>query len=277
VSGQIPRLLRSIALVVAALPVLGISVGTPVDAAPVDDCLAAPNSPSPPGRHWYYKLDWDTQRKCWYLRAPARRSMSPASRSRPAAESAPTSMSSDDAGSLPSEVKVPADNPTAAPALESNPLQNTSSESHDQAAESGGAVVVWPDPPPVVATNNEARRTSVFSGEPSNNGKIPTIAIFLILALGLAVAALLARLVQNVTARRALAIDDQSRHEWRGDQGDDESVDEKRALVSALSRLGSLGSDNVSFPTAYEISKRKNKLAQLHQNLDRLLQSPTPA
>jgi hypothetical protein len=35
--------------------------------ARADDCIAAPNSPSPPGKHWYYRLDWATKRKCWYV------------------------------------------------------------------------------------------------------------------------------------------------------------------------------------------------------------------
>ena len=28
------------------------------------DCLAAPNSPAPEGKWWYYRLDWPTQRRC---------------------------------------------------------------------------------------------------------------------------------------------------------------------------------------------------------------------
>jgi hypothetical protein len=302
VSGQIPSLIRSIALVVATLPVLGMSIGTPVDAAHADDCLAAPNSPSPQGRHWYHRLDWETQRKCWYLRAPGHHSVSAPSRSTPAADSAPRPVRSADADSASSDVKVVAVNPTtaptttstgdkqrgaiAAPALELPPLQNSSSRSRDQAAESAAAVVTWPDPPSVVATSNDAERTSALSGEPSNNSKTPMMTIFPILALGLAVAAILARFVKDAAARRALVtvnhpelnlVDDQSQHEWRGDQGENESVDERCSLVSALSDQGLLGSENVSFQIAYEISERKDKLARLHQNLDRLLQSPTPA
>ena len=43
---------------------------SPSPTARADDCLAAPNSPAPQGSHWYYRLDWATQRKCWYVRAP---------------------------------------------------------------------------------------------------------------------------------------------------------------------------------------------------------------
>jgi hypothetical protein len=34
-----------------------------------DDCLSKPNTPSPPGTHWYYHVDRTTHRECWYLGA----------------------------------------------------------------------------------------------------------------------------------------------------------------------------------------------------------------
>jgi len=299
VSGKIPRLIRSVALVVAALPGFGMSVGTPADVAYAHNCLAAPNSPSPQGRHWYYRLDWATQRKCWYLRAPGHHSVLAPSRSIPTADSTPMSESSGDVDSASSDVKVLAVNPksapavtsttdkagsiTSAPALESPPPQNTPSQFGDQAAESAAPVVAWPDRPPVVALNDDAKRTSAFSGEPSNNGKSPMMIIFPILALGLTVAAILARFAKDAAWRRALVaighrksprFDDQSQYEWRADQSGNESFDEGGALVSALSELRSR---DVPFQIAYEINRRKDKLARLHQNLDRLLQSPTPA
>jgi hypothetical protein len=36
-------------------------------AARAADCLAGPNAQSPPGRHWYYRIDRASHRKCWYL------------------------------------------------------------------------------------------------------------------------------------------------------------------------------------------------------------------
>jgi hypothetical protein len=32
-----------------------------------DECLAGPNRSPPEGMHWYYRVDRDTHRKCWYL------------------------------------------------------------------------------------------------------------------------------------------------------------------------------------------------------------------
>ena len=37
--------------------------------AVADDCLASPNAVSPPGTHWYYRVDRATHRQCWYLGA----------------------------------------------------------------------------------------------------------------------------------------------------------------------------------------------------------------
>ena len=68
-SGQTSSLFGSISLV-ATLLVSAVGVGVPANAVRADDCLAAPYSPAPPGSHWYYRLDWATQRKCWYTRAP---------------------------------------------------------------------------------------------------------------------------------------------------------------------------------------------------------------
>ena len=292
-SGQIPGLIRSIAFVVATLPVVGLGIVAPADAVHADDCLAAPNAPSPQGRHWYYRLDWATQRKCWYLRAPSRHAVS--SRSISATGSPPMSVSSGDPDPVAPQVKMLTVKPaipsagdeavqrddTTAVALGSPALKNTPSRTRDQAAETPAALVAWPDPPPVVAANNDVER-SALSDEPSNNVKIPMMTIFPILALGLAVAAMLFRFFKD----RALVIiehlklnrsDDQPQHESFVDQAQNRPVDEKHALISALNGKGSPRSEAVSFPIVYEISKRKDRLARLHQNLDRLLQSPTPA
>jgi hypothetical protein len=62
------RLTGSIPFIATVL-IAALSVGTPTSTARAKDCLAAPNSPAPEGSWWYYRLDWPTQRKCWYLRA----------------------------------------------------------------------------------------------------------------------------------------------------------------------------------------------------------------
>jgi hypothetical protein len=37
------------------------------DTNKADECLAAPKGTTPPGGHWYYRLERGTKRKCWYL------------------------------------------------------------------------------------------------------------------------------------------------------------------------------------------------------------------
>ena len=71
VSRRVASLIKSIVLVVSFL-MLGAGVGAPGNNLHAEECLSAPDSPSPQGTHWHYRLDWATQRKCWYLRAPAR-------------------------------------------------------------------------------------------------------------------------------------------------------------------------------------------------------------
>jgi hypothetical protein len=65
------RLVGSIPFI-ATVVVAALGVGALTSTARAKDCLAAPNSPAPDGSWWYYRLDWPTQRKCWYLRALGR-------------------------------------------------------------------------------------------------------------------------------------------------------------------------------------------------------------
>ena len=127
------------------------------------DCLAAPNSPAPPGSHWYYRLDWVTQRKCWYVRtlnqsdqqAAAQATKGQASllhwvKPKPAAGGAPLSVSPGDTDSPSSPVEVIAVKPNDAsvsgastdvttssiPAASAPRQDDTSSEANAQVAES---------------------------------------------------------------------------------------------------------------------------------------------
>jgi hypothetical protein len=86
---RIPRPIGVIALV-STLVLAGASVSMPIDVARADDCLAAPNSPTPQGSHWYYRMDWAKQRKCWYLRAPGQPSQQAAAPVEP--EAAPSAL-----------------------------------------------------------------------------------------------------------------------------------------------------------------------------------------
>jgi hypothetical protein len=66
-----PRRIGSIAPAIVATLMLAAAVPfLPNHAArAAEECLAAPKSYAPPGRHWYYRSDRAKGRKCWYLGA----------------------------------------------------------------------------------------------------------------------------------------------------------------------------------------------------------------
>ena len=67
------QIARPFACVVLVVLMSGPNLAMPTNPARAADCRSAPNSPAPAGTHWYYRLDWETQRKCWYVRASGRR------------------------------------------------------------------------------------------------------------------------------------------------------------------------------------------------------------
>src|ERR1700728_4789962 len=311
VSRPVPSLIKSIVLVIS-LQTLGAGVGATGNSLHAEECLSAPDSPSPQGTHWRYRLDWPTQRKCWYLAAPAR-SLRRAAAAAPATavlygrrhsvDVSPKSVDPADPASPSSNVDMlPIDPPTSegitarggkllhrgvpedisalGPIGTPVPQASMLSQSGDE--------VTWPDPAgaAVQAQNRIAIPTRLPADSASlgarmtHNAGNSMATILAILALLLAALCVVAK---NSATRRAPTIidqrepDDQREHDWRGGQGQRRSIDEGQLLVSALSDCGLIRNDDVLFETAFEIRKRKDKLARLHQNLDRLLQSPTTA
>jgi hypothetical protein len=310
-SGHIPKPIGSIALV-ATLLVSGVGIGLPANIARADHCLSAPNYLAPQGSHWYYQLDWATQRKCWYLRAfgpPAQQAAAPApgaslnsmpasSEPLPAADGAPMSASPGDTASPARHFKRLAVKPKSAQAItatadkldqrdiqegntgpltiEASALQaSTSSQTGVQAAGPAPAAPIgWPDAPPAVApvkaldpiavpadsVSGDGERIA-RSGEPTENAGT-SIIIFPILALALVAVGILSRVVMN----ESQSIEDQDQHV---------SVDERRefhSLISVVSDTGLFRGEGGDYQIAHQISKRRDKLAQLRQVLDRLLQ-----
>ena len=332
VSRRVPTLIKSITLVVALLT-LGATVPAPANSLHADDCLAAPDSPAPEGSWWYYRLDWPTQRKCWYLRAPDRslrrgtattaaplRSTRVRFGRRHSTDGLPISVDPSVTASPSSRVdllpvKTPtseaitgtigklvqqsaqqgsAPPPTEAPASQATPLSQPGNEAGERLA----APTTGPDPVPegaavqaqhvtTIPTNTAADSASDVAERPAGGSKlaydagISMVTILAVLALGLLVPCLVAKNVAMrwvrtiVNHREPNLTDDQ--HQRHGDQDQRGSVDERQLIVSVLSDHSPVQNDDVPFQTAVEIRKRKDKLARLHQNLDRLLQSPTVA
>ena len=187
VSRRVPSLIKSIALAVPFLT-LGASVGAPANSLRADECLSAPDSPSPQGTHWYYRLDLPTQRKCWYLRAPVRslRRAAGAAAATPvpfgrrhSLDSAPISVEPGETASHSSRVDMlPIDRPTAegltatrgkfvqqwaqenksAPVTVETPQASTLSQAGNDA---DGPPIAWPDPLPSGAAAQAACRCPI--------------------------------------------------------------------------------------------------------------------
>ena len=61
--------LASALFVSAAIGLGAIAMGLPdYGAKAADGCLTEPKDPTPQGKHWYYRTERGTGRKCWYLR-----------------------------------------------------------------------------------------------------------------------------------------------------------------------------------------------------------------
>jgi hypothetical protein len=133
-------------LFIATLLIAGLSVAAPTSTAHAKDCLAAPNSPAPEGSWWYYRLDWPTQRRCWYLRAlgkavqqttkgtatgPARSRSAPSESTRPTDRALKSVSPDDDTTPRPPDPETALVGPTLPEVSAPNPsLQTNTSTRH---------------------------------------------------------------------------------------------------------------------------------------------------
>jgi len=330
-SGQTAKAYAFVALLAL---VSGANLALPANPARADDCRSAPNSPAPAGTHWYYRLDWPTQRKCWYVRAPSRhtnqataamttpatasRSAPPASDSPPVIDAAPVSPSVSDTTPPSPQAEPSALKPISAQTssriidgapgqsaldgtttpIEEAPAQQTgmASDTVTQAVAAAPAMAppdapiavapvknrgsAWTFPPSRADAVPDETENSARSGGPVNNAATP-MAIFPVLALGLALLGIGSRfLIKHGALRRARIVMGE-RELARQDNGRDglhqqESVvegQEFHSFVSAVSDDGPLRADGDAVKIAREIGKRRHKLAQLRQNIEWMLRS----
>ena len=71
--------------IVASAPIAMIPLSA---AGAAEECITTPKDETPPGKHWYYRIERGTKRHCWYLREEGETSSQAAS-SRPARRAAP--------------------------------------------------------------------------------------------------------------------------------------------------------------------------------------------
>ena len=154
--------------IIATLVLTALGVGAPTSTARAEDCLASPNSPAPNGSWWYYRLDWPTQRKCWYLRALGRSAQQTAERAttgygQPAR-----------AGSALFESTRPSDSAddstSSLPAADTAPVGSIVQEVPATQASTRGETNVPTAPP----TQNDAPVTSATIQQSADEGKAAT-------------------------------------------------------------------------------------------------------
>jgi hypothetical protein len=229
------------------VPAPGVGVGAPTNIASADDCVSAPNSPAPEGKHWFYRTDRATQRKCWYLRAkdqPTQRTDAQAPSAAPATPSAfenatasaGVPMSKSPADSAPSLKPQPAQAKQSAPKggtpslSPAEPASQTSAPAAGPAPvaasvppyPSAGATASAPQPntradllPPTVDSRvpDDTARTTGGGASTANAAGMATsvtgalIQMSLIVLLALGVAGLLYRVVTAVARRRQIIVD----------------------------------------------------------------------
>lgn len=120
------------------------------------DCLASPKGAAPQGQHWFYRIERDSKRKCWYLRgadAKTTRTTQVADAEAPAPTAdtpAPRPVQDARAEFVQQQHPAPVRNVTeapAAPTAAATPPQPAASDNGDQAT----VETPWPDPSSVVA------------------------------------------------------------------------------------------------------------------------------
>jgi hypothetical protein len=180
-----------LAAIAAPLLVWGMGIAMPANTARASDCLLAPKSPVPKGKHWYYHTDRKKRRKCWFLRkegpptqhtatqttsakAPAthasavkKPTLAPAAAAKststganteplPPPKAQPASASS---ATAQEPVKQPVQNESMAPSTPQTSAPPASATAHagtQMRADAPAAAAAWPDSPPVEAAKAES-------------------------------------------------------------------------------------------------------------------------
>ena len=78
----------ALAITAFAAAISAFSFISSTTAASAATCLSAPKPPAPEGKHWFYRLDRETNRKCWYVGSKDKDTRSKAARSAPQPEDA---------------------------------------------------------------------------------------------------------------------------------------------------------------------------------------------
>ena len=180
------------ASILVGVPLTTTSHGATVAA---DDCLSGPKGETPPGRHWYYRIDHSTNRQCWYLReegdkvsqaaplqiAPQQAAPQKASPStQPPAPQADAGMQrsvADARAELPPQTNRNDGTNTPWPAIA--PALNNSPRANAAVANASSTVVAsrWPEPSGINSTSSPPPADNLAANVPPNSIAAPSPAV----------------------------------------------------------------------------------------------------
>jgi hypothetical protein len=137
-----------------------------------ETCLAGPKGAAPPGSHWYYRLERDSQRKCWHLVQKDQKGQRAAAPAEPQgdadeeadAAAAPPAATPPAAQKSLGRVTEPA--PKAAQALVTKDASDTTEAT---------APVPWPDPPAAMMQRVDAPSPPAPAEQPQNDSPAPAV------------------------------------------------------------------------------------------------------
>ena len=159
---------RSIVPAVAAVLVATFAVtlhaGGPAHAA--DDCIATPNASAPQGSHWYYHVDRETHRTCWYLGAQGQKVHRAAAKIATLDESTAPQAGEVAADHAAPPARIQPSVPQAPPLTVRADAASTAAQAIAPSSSQGAAPTVrWPDPPRA-AVSPEQEGVGAASAQP---------------------------------------------------------------------------------------------------------------
>jgi hypothetical protein len=130
-----------------------------------DNCLLSPRGETPPGSHWFYRLEHGTKRQCWYLRSSKGEKLAaqaPAQNAAPAQNTAPSQ------STAPSQNVAPHPNPPAPPVQDAAIQRSPADARAELPVQSNTNDQPAADPAPIAAEPIRRANTSVANSPAVN-------------------------------------------------------------------------------------------------------------
>ena len=148
-------------IILAGIPLATLTHG---ETAPPDGCLAAPKGETPPGSHWFYRVDHANKRNCWYLRQEGGGLSQALPQSSPPAPPPAAKPSIADAHAELRPQAIREDNPAASQptGIAGNDTSSTNASVWNATA---AVATRWPELPPASTVPNAGPATAAPAGD----------------------------------------------------------------------------------------------------------------